>query len=215
MSKWKILLMASVLFIVILSVVGYFQASNAASECKFMPHSLVGGSWDEIDKAALDFVCAKYQTFGGPPEIRMSRFTTPAEFISAFGVERSGVACSDQQLALVILKGDFKEKVGSFPGYMDANMLPHMGYIALAFDLRNGVPTGMVGSPRGEIFRAILNDPTLPTEVPGPTLAPGTRLFAVPPATNLQAVPSCNNGTPVPTIRAPFAPPTPTGSPYP
>jgi hypothetical protein len=213
---WKILLMTGVLFIVVLLVVGHFQGLNAASDCKFTPRSLVGASWDEIDQAALDFICAKYQTFGGAPQIRMSRFTTPAEFISAFGEDRNGMACSDQQLALIILKGDFKEKVGSFPGYMDVDRLPHMSYIALAFDLRQGVPMGMVSSPHGEKFRAILNDPTIPTQVPAPAgPATGTRIFAVPLSTNLRTVPSCNSGTVVPTILPPLAPPTPTGSPYP
>ena len=101
--NWKILLTTGVLVLTILLLVVYIQGLNAASECKFVPRSLVGASRDEIEKAALDFMCAKYETFGVAPEIRMARFVTTGELASMFDEGRSDVGCPDQQLALVIL----------------------------------------------------------------------------------------------------------------
>ncbi len=154
------------------------------ADCKFQPSSLEGKSLKEIESAALDYVCAAFKSVGPAPRILLNRKISPKEYMFFFGGTQA--LCKDQQLALIILEGNFEQinVLGS------TSVPPSAKYVALLFDLKLGIPTSTSYSKTGEGFAEILKDPSLP---------PNKSRLAPPP----KKLRECTYGQTAPTITPP------------
>ncbi|MBI4674879.1 MAG: hypothetical protein HY741_24830 [Chloroflexi bacterium] len=152
--------------------------------CQFIPGSMENKSAAEIERAALDYACANFETVGPAPRVRLNRMMSPKEYMKFYG--GSDTFCQDQKLALVILEGDFKEiNISSMTA-----VPPSAKFVGLLFDLKLGTPTSIMGSQTGEGFAEILKDPSLPRRT--------SRLAPVP-----DKLRACTSGQVQPTIMPP------------
>lgn len=185
------------------------------------PNNLLGKSEAEIAAYAQTYVQNDARIVSGTPQVLLVHAIT-ADQGPALGIGciPNHVTIEDPPLVLAIVKGDFELHL---PGGRPTDVQ----YIGYVFDVWAGGATVTRGSKNGGIFRAALNDPSLPPEYAGPpqtcpTPDPDSRWhYGAPapvPGTYVkwwEAVPThpWRTPTPDPTVTAgPVASPVPTGA---
>ena len=131
---------------------------------------LTDASPDEVAQAAINYTRANYIVTGGTPQVVLTRSVTTDQFSSLGFGEVTGSL--DEKLMLVVLKGNFDvsnlDQVGSLSS--PNSKAPTLAkYIVYVFDLRAGVPSYIETGLRGQYFRDLLKDPSLP-DLPPPLL---------------------------------------------
>ena len=161
-----IILSSGVILLLLVSIVLLVAASSGrvveAQAGPFKPpRPLVGASPEEVGQAAKDYTAGQFKVLSGTPTVLLARPVTK-EDLPKLGLPEIGFSASeDPPLMLVALKGDFD--VSSLQ--MSGGASPwKVGYIVYVFDLKAGMPTLTLVSPRGGTFRTLLNDPTLPED---------------------------------------------------
>jgi hypothetical protein len=196
MFQRKTLAIVGMLVLAILVGAKFAQVQNANADCQFQPRSLIAASPADVQKAAMDYTCIGFDSFGGTSQALLTRSITPAEVVSLFGP--TDALCQDQQLALVILKGDFAGKSGP----LNMASRPHFEYLGYVFDLRVGAPTRIIGS-HGERFRVALNEPDLPVDAPARTSAVDSGVASAPALPSSKQLRPCDYDSVAPTVMPP------------
>lgn len=172
-----------------LALVGYFRFSGAQASCGYVHSSLKDATLQEVEDSSKNFACT-FLDSEGEIKTRLVRFMRPEEFMSFFG--DLSVACRDEQLALVILQGDFGSHFlgGGLISDDARQKATRNTFVGLVFDVNTGNMLQVTGSVDGSAFREILDDESLP-ENP---------LALVPP---LDSLPPCTDKGVAPTVMPP------------
>lgn len=123
--------------------------------------NLVGASPEQIADFARQYAAARLTADKTEPQVLLSRFVENNE------LPNLGLPClpwptiEEPPLALVVLKADFGESSRAVSGGYD-----HSSYKVVVFDLWAAEATYIESSTNGSSFTKLLNDPSLPEDVP-------------------------------------------------
>lgn len=141
--------------------------------CGYCVNNLVGKTTNEIGQYALKYAQNNQLVRSGAPQILLSRPITREEYTAlGLGCLPEFAVFEQPPLDLVILKGDFD--VNRFGGAraplrQEPNETIYLGYV---FDLWAGQPASWQTTKSGGVFRAALNDASLPLDGNEPSVCP-------------------------------------------
>lgn len=143
------------------AMVSQVRFPGAQADCGFVQRTLMDATLQQVEDAGKAFACS-YMDSQGEVKTRFVRFMTPEEYMSYFG--DLAVACRDQQLALVILQGDFGWDLPGRGLVSDdvRQKIPRNTFVSMVFDVNSGGILQATGSTDGAAFRIILKDESLP-----------------------------------------------------
>jgi len=152
----------------------------------FRQRPLLNASPEEIGQVAIDYTRATYNVTG-VPQVAAVRSVNINEFPS-LGLPEGGYSPEQESmpLMLVVIKGNIDISDSILAGEPNSNARPTVKYIAYVFDLREGIPMITSTGLRGDYFRNLLNDPSLPNiQLGDPDVEEGRRPEAVPRGTDI------------------------------
>jgi hypothetical protein len=132
---------------------------NVSAQPQGGTHSLVNASMQDVKEAALKYTQTRFQVLSEQVTVPLAR-TVIKEDLPLSGLPEDDFGGEDPPLALVVLKGEFDVRNLGRGAASDTPF--NVKFIAYVFDLKAGVPTLILASADGSMFRELLNDPSLP-----------------------------------------------------
>jgi hypothetical protein len=174
------------------------QADKAQEMKQYQPRTLVGASSQDIERAAIEYAQAAFQTANSFTLLQQRAITT--KDLPRLGLDKLEFLHPDYQLTLVILKGE--ADLSKMPGALVASQKASQkaNYLGLVFDTKTGVPSYVIASPSGNEFRFALNNMILPDDTITNKSAPAKEAPAVSPAPPLWTM-LTPSSEPAPTVR--------------
>lgn len=138
---------------------------NRTTQNKIVYEELLSSSDDEIAQSAITYARENGMVRENKIEIALNIPAT-TDYLLSVGLSTTSFAGEAPPLQLVVFKGDFD--LSGLPGSAP-RAVESFDYMAYIMDLNAGVPTTIIGSPNGALFKQALNDPTLPESemIPG------------------------------------------------
>lgn len=133
----------------------------------------VGGA---LERRALDYTREVHLVLSGTPQVLLSRDLTMSDLLS-LGTCGESHPANDPRYRLVVVRADLD--LSNMPGVVAHSRSVEdrrAGFIAYVYDssTQSMAPVAEYTSRNGGAFRKILDDPTLPDDVP-PAAPPGTK----------------------------------------
>ncbi|MGA7733351.1 MAG: hypothetical protein WCD37_18980 [Chloroflexia bacterium] len=132
------------------------------STCGYCERNLVGATSEEIGEFVVDLAMTQLNPQGSPEVLAVRSIVWEESAQLGLGCLPDFASIEDAPLAVVILKGDMD--LGS--AVLGLGSLPaeqrRVKYVAIVMDLWAASWVHLTGSPTGEQYNLILNDPTLP-----------------------------------------------------
>lgn len=147
----------------------------------FRKRPLNDASLEEVGQVAIDYTRANYSVTGIPKVVTVRSVNINELPSLGFGEIGYSPEQESRPLMLVVIKGNFDLSDGILAGETNPNARPQVKYIAYVFDLREGIPMITSTGLRGNYFRNLLDDPSLPDlQLGDPDVTEGRRPEAVP-----------------------------------
>jgi hypothetical protein len=147
---------------VLLAAITSISFSSTTAQSVGGAHPLTDASADEIEQAALAYTRTHYQVLHEPITTLVSR-SVIKEYLPLWELPAIDFAAQEPPLWLVLQKGDFD--VSGLKQRAPNNLANRATYITYVFDLKAGVPTLILTSAEGDLFRSLLRDPALPEKM--------------------------------------------------
>jgi len=132
---------------------------NVSAQPQGGTHSLVNAPMEDVTDAALKYTQTRFQVLSKQITVPLAR-TVIKEDLPLSGLPQIDFGGEDPPLALVVLKGEFDVRNMGRGAASDTPF--KVKFIAYVFDLKAGIPTLILASVDGSMFRDLLNDPSLP-----------------------------------------------------